>query len=61
MGNAKDESGSTSTVKKYAYAAIRCKTCRIWLPLKYLGPEDGKTIDSWKWPDPPKLLIFSMK
>ena len=41
--------------------ACLAKGITTWLVLKYLGPEDGKTIYELKFPDPPKLVVFTMK
>jgi hypothetical protein len=45
----------------HAYAAIRCKSCSVWILLKHLGLEDGKTGYILIFPEPPRLLTFSMR
>ena len=45
---------------KHAYAALQCKTCSSWLVLKYLGAEDGKTAYALVFPEPPRLVVFSI-
>jgi hypothetical protein len=51
---------------KHDYAVLRCKTClskktTTWLTLKYLGPQDGKTLYTIVFPPLPKLVVFFMR
>jgi hypothetical protein len=45
---------------KYFYAVVRCPSCDTLSTLKYLGPDDGETVYSIIFPDPPQLLVFDM-
>ena len=45
----------------HSYAAVRCKSCRKIIALKYLGPQDGRTIYLLTFPPPPVYAIFTLQ
>jgi len=46
---------------KHSYAAVRCRSCGVFIILKYLGPQDGSTIYTLLFPPEPIYAFLNMR